>query len=40
MPDLLLVAPIVAAMLSWGTWVWAAAAAAVFAVQYVTLHRS
>ena len=37
---LLLAAPIIAAALLWGTWVWVAAAAAVFVLQYVALHRS
>jgi uncharacterized membrane protein len=37
---LLLGAPLVAAALQWGNWVWVAAAAVVFIVEYVTLHRS
>ena len=37
---LLLAAPIIAAALWWGAWVWVAAAAAVFVLQYVALHRS
>ena len=37
---LLLAAPLIAAALLWGAWVWVVAAAAVFVVQYVTLHRS
>lgn len=37
---LLLAAPIIATAVWWGTWVWVAAAVAVFVVQYVTLHRS
>ena len=37
---LLLAAPVVAALLLWGTWVWVGLAVVVAAVQYVTLRRS
>ena len=37
---LLLAAPVVAALLFWGSWGWVAAALAVAVVEYVTLHRS
>jgi hypothetical protein len=37
---LLLAAPVVAAALMWGDWIWVAAAALVFVAEYVTLHRS
>ena len=37
---LLLAAPVVAALLLWGTWVWVGVAVVVAAVQYVTLRRS
>lgn len=37
---LLLAAPIVAAALFWGSWLWVAVAVAVVVVEYVTLQRS
>jgi hypothetical protein len=37
---LLLAAPVVAAGLQWGDWVWVTAAAVVFVAEYLTLHRS
>jgi hypothetical protein len=37
---LLLAAPVVAAILFWGSWIWAAAAAAVAIVEYATHKRS
>jgi hypothetical protein len=37
---LLLAAPVVAALLFWGSWGWVAGALAVAVVEYVTLHRS
>jgi hypothetical protein len=37
---LLLGAPVVAVALFWGSWGWAAAAAAVAVVEYATLRRS
>jgi hypothetical protein len=37
---LLLVAPVVAALLFWGDWVWVAVAVVVAAVEYATLQRS
>ncbi len=37
---LLLAAPVVAALLFWGTWGWVAVAAAAAAVEYATLQRS
>jgi hypothetical protein len=36
----LLAAPIAAAVLSWGSWGWAAAAGAVAVVEYATLRHS
>jgi len=37
---LLLVAPVVAALVFWGAWGWAAVAAVVAVVEYATLQRS
>jgi hypothetical protein len=37
---LLLAAPVVAAVLFWGSWIWLAAAAVVAGVEYATLRRS
>ncbi len=37
---LVLAAPVVAALLFWGSWGWVAAAAVVAAVEYVTLQRA
>ena len=37
---LLLAAPVVAAVLLWGSWAWVAVAVVVAAVEYVTLRRS
>ncbi len=37
---LLLAAPVVAALLFWGTWGWVAVAAVAAAVEYATLQRS
>jgi hypothetical protein len=37
---LLLAAPIVAAVLFWGSWAWVAVAAVAAVVEYVTLQRS
>jgi hypothetical protein len=37
---LLLAAPVIAAVLFWGSWGWLAAAAVVAAVEYITLRRS
>ena len=36
----LLAAPVIAVVLFWGAWGWAAAAAAVAALEYATLRRS
>lgn len=37
---LLLAAPVVAALLFWGSWVWVAVAAVTAAVEYAALQRS
>jgi hypothetical protein len=37
---LLLAAPVVAALLFWGTWVWVAVAVVTAAVEYASLQRS
>jgi TRAP-type C4-dicarboxylate transport system permease small subunit len=37
---LLLAAPVIAALLLWGSWGWVAAAVVIAAVQYATLVRS
>ena len=40
MAYLLLAAPVAAALLFWGSWVWAATAAVVAVVEFATLQRS
>jgi len=39
-PWLLLAAPVAAAALWWGTWVWVVVAAAIAAVQYLAFRRT